>query len=151
VAGQRPVPIDNTRNGRAAGGPDLNSLIAAPSGPAHVEGEVKAIVPGKGALVEAGWYDIPGASPAGVRIQNFWKSMPNPIFIRGIGTGLSDGAEWSGMLEPDGSYTYRSLLGGTKTVLAFRVSAAPDPVLAVRSKPAAWQPRGTALDQRSSR
>lgn len=77
------------------------------------------------------------------------------IFIRGL-SEIVDNADWAGMLEPDGIFRYTTITGATRTVPAFKLSAARDPVVAyweaTRKMPPVkqpWTPKGTALDQRS--
>lgn len=146
------LATDPARSGRGSSGQALTGFVAVPDGPRHVEGEVKVVVAKVGTLLEAGWYDLaPGAAAPAGGIKEAWKSMPNPIFVRGLGANLYDGAEWAGMLVPDGNYTFRTLTG-MKTVLAFRLSDAPDPIVALRAaKASTWQPKGTSLDQRAKR
>jgi hypothetical protein len=52
------------------------------------------------------------------------------------------------MLEPDGSYTYNTILGGPRTLKAYRLSTAPDPVAPLfpnapkNGTPAPYEPSG---------
>ena len=63
-------------------------------------------------------------------VQERWQSFPGVIFIRGLGNGLADNSDWEGMLEPDGTYSYTTVLGAVKTIHAFKLSNAADPVAA---------------------
>jgi hypothetical protein len=135
-----PLVVSAQSNGRSAP-VDVSKMIGVPAGPRHAEVEIKTIIPKDGAIVSGGFHDFaPGDKiPRGdvmfngysmPALQARWKSLPNPVFIRGLGANLYDGAEWSGMLEPDGNYTYRSPLAGVKTMPAFKVSEVADPVAA---------------------
>lgn len=123
---------------------DTTALVSTPTAPRHIEVEIVHVVAGTGAVVKGGYYDYaPGdAIPAGKvtvkgitmpAIQQRWQSLPNPVFIRGLTGDLRDGADWEGMLEPDGTYTYRVPFQEPKTIPAFKLSTAADPVAAFRA------------------
>jgi hypothetical protein len=154
VSSLAPSFAQSSRVGRK-GGPNVSpDFVSVPTGPRRVEGEVKSVNEA-GAFIEAGWYDIAPEGPRPATIQSAWKSMPNPIFVRGLGAGLYHGAEWTGVLEPDGNYTYRTLIGrmkaGTltpvmKTVPAFKLSTAQDPLKRHAAK-APWKPKGKRVSR----
>jgi hypothetical protein len=51
------------------------------------------------------------------------------IFVRKVTVpDVTDGGTWSGMLEPDGAYSYVTVAGAQKLIPAYKVSAIPDPV-----------------------
>lgn len=129
---------------------DLSSLVSTiPAGSArHAEGTAKQVVPGAGILFEGGYYDFaPGeVVPQGnVKMGNITlpafraklQSFAGVIFIRGVGAGMVDRADWEGMIEPDGTFSYRTALGAVKTVAAFKLSTAADPIAEFRAKSAA--------------
>jgi hypothetical protein len=128
--------------------PDLSKVVGFPTGPRHVEGTIKGIS-GEGALLEVdGFYDfapdakIAPPDPQGDALarkrgtiyvpplQQGWKSGVGLIFVRGLGKGFADWQQWQGMLEPDGTKTHQTEIGGRKTVRVFKLSTASDPVAA---------------------
>jgi hypothetical protein len=69
--------------------------------------------------------------------HNDWPSTNDIIIIRGL-TGVSEGDQWSGMLERDGVANY--IIPDSKknrTVQAYRLSNAPKPYFAPKN-PRAW-------------
>lgn len=126
----------------------------------HFELEIKQVVPGQGALANGTIYDIaPGTKvpPGNVtsngvampRVNQFAKPVGQVIFIRGV-SNIADNDDWEGMLEPDGTFSYRTVAGAAKTVHAYKLSSAPDPVAAWwKSQPAPKkQFPPTALDKK---
>jgi hypothetical protein len=104
----------------------------------HFELEIKQVIPGQGALANGIAFTIaPGAKipPPGLttngmpRINEHAKPVGQLIFIRDL-ANIADRDYWEGMLEPDGTFSYTNVLGAAKTVHAFKLSPAPDPVAA---------------------
>lgn len=106
----------------------------------HFELEIKQVVPGKGALANGIVYTIaPGTKiPPGQvtsngitmpRIKEYSRPVGQLIFVRGLAE-VADHDDWDGMLEPDGTFSYSTVAGAVKTVHAFKISTAPDPVAA---------------------
>ena len=115
----------------------------------------------QGALAGGGFYDLaPGATlpaakfrtaldkapdgPEASPLNKTWRSA-GTVWVRGL-SDVADGKSWKGMLEPDGVYRYSTVFG-PKTVPAYKLSAAADPVVAYNAgKKRTNAP--TALDQR---
>ena len=46
-----------------------------------------------------------------------------PVFILGAGSGYTDGAKWSSIVYPAGTYSYTTVMGAGKTVKCFALTA----------------------------
>lgn len=138
------VSAQSTANGgqRSADG---SNLFVMPTAPRHAEVTVKQVLDG-GILAEGSvaFYDVePGAAilnqqvtVGGIKmhyLDSKRRYIPGAIFIRNA-TGAVDGEDWEGMIEPDGTYTYTTVLGAPRTVRAFKLSKAQSPVAAYYSK-----------------
>jgi len=102
----------------------------------HFEGSIIQSTK-NGAMANGNSFDWePGALiPAGNQISkgiaipyvNTKMAPTGRIFIRGL-SQVADNAEWAGMLEPDGVFRYTAVNGAVRTIPAFKLSEAPDPV-----------------------
>jgi hypothetical protein len=121
-----------------------------------------------GTLARGGFYDLaPGMRvpvekekgtlldkpETGIRLsplEKTWTSAGD-VFVRGL-DGIADGESWKGMLERDGIYRFETIFG-TKTVAAYKLSEAPDPVAAHHQASGKEKRKlpGTTLDQPARR
>jgi len=120
--------------------PLLRAQAPIPKAPRHWEVTIVQIVDG-GCIAKGVFYDWQPDEKihAGDATEN-GISMPaaeakkdvqeRTIFIKGLGDGLVDNTDWEGLLQLDGTTSYTTVLGATKTVYAFTLSKARDPVAA---------------------
>jgi hypothetical protein len=81
-------------------------------------------------VVDPTYHTIMGEKLSVTRTVTAYKKAADeyePIFILGAGKGFTDGAQWSAIVYPAGTYKYMTVSGSGKTVKCFALS--PDAAL----------------------
>jgi hypothetical protein len=69
-----------------------------------------------------------------VYLRGFRTICHEMIWVRDFGKGMVGGSDWTGMLEPDGTYSWKDLGGNTHLSPAFKYSSGSDPVLEFQAR-----------------